>query len=111
MCIKLCQKISIYFQKNSSQISAVKLAKFLNQIKTDQNSLIVIDGYTDSDASDDYNLKLSDKRARAVKSYLISRGIKASRITINAFGEKNPVGDNSTPEGKAKNRRAMITVK
>jgi outer membrane protein OmpA-like peptidoglycan-associated protein len=102
---------TIYFAKNSAQITSSKLIDFLAKIKDDKTSTIEIDGYTDADASDEYNLKLSERRARAVKSYLISRGVKASRIKLNAYGEKNPVADNTTPEGKAKNRRVYITIK
>ena len=102
---------TLLFEKNSAQIKASKFASFVSELKANKNANVTIDGYTDADASDDYNLKLSQKRANAVKSYLISKGIEASRITINAYGEKNPVADNETPEGKAKNRRVVISVK
>ncbi len=102
---------TLLFTPNSAQIKASKFAGLVSQLKNDTKSTVVIDGYTDADASDDYNLKLSQRRANAVKSYLISKGIAASRITINAYGEQNPIADNDTPEGKAKNRRVVISVK
>lgn len=102
---------TLLFSPNSAQIKASKFADLVDQLKKDANATVTIDGYTDADASDDYNLKLSQKRANAVKTYLVSKGINASRISINAYGEKNPIADNETPEGKAKNRRVVISVK
>jgi outer membrane protein OmpA-like peptidoglycan-associated protein len=102
---------TLLFAPNSAQIKPSKFAVLVSQLKSDEKAFVIIDGYADADASDEYNLKLSQRRANAVKSYLISKGIKASRITINAYGEKNPVADNETPEGKAKNRRVVISVK
>ena len=102
---------TLLFTPNSAQIKASKFASLLNQLKADKNATVTIEGYTDADASDEYNLKLSQKRANAVKTYLISRGIAANRITSIAHGEQNPIADNETPEGKAKNRRVVISVK
>ncbi len=67
-------------------------------------SLVVI-GHTDSRASDDYNMVLSLNRAKAAVNYLTSRGIDGKRLDYEARGEKEPVADNSTPEGRARNRR------
>jgi outer membrane protein OmpA-like peptidoglycan-associated protein len=64
-----------------------------------------IGGHTDSDGEDAANLKLSQQRAEAVKSQLISMGIDAARLTSKGYGESKPVGDNKTYEGKANNRR------
>lgn len=64
-----------------------------------------IDGYTDSDGSDDLNLKLSQQRADAVKTQLVNMGIDGSRLTTKGFGETKPIDKNDTPEGKANNRR------
>ncbi len=102
---------TLLFAPNSAQIKPSKFAILVTQLKADKNATVTIDGYTDADASDEYNLKLSQKRANSVKAYLISKGINSSRITINAYGEKNPIADNETPEGKAKNRRVVISVK
>ncbi|MDQ7838164.1 MAG: OmpA family protein [Thermodesulfobacteriota bacterium] len=69
---------------------------------------IDIEGFTDSTASDEYNLSLSEKRAQAVGHYLEQKGIEASRISLKGFGKSNPVSSNDTPEGRAKNRRVQI---
>lgn len=68
-----------------------------------------IDGHTDSDASDEYNQALSEKRANAVKDFLASQGL-TSEITIIGYGESRPVASNDTPEGKQKNRRVEILI-
>ncbi|MBS1933803.1 MAG: OmpA family protein, partial [Bacteroidetes bacterium] len=64
-----------------------------------------IDGHTDSDGSADLNMKLSQQRADAVKTAIVSGGIDASRLTTKGFGASKPIGKNDTPEGKATNRR------
>lgn len=102
---------TLLFAPNSAQIKSSKFTNLIKELKADSKSKIIIDGYTDTDASDKYNLELSKKRANAVKSYLISKGIDKSRITINAYGEQKPIANNNTEEGKAKNRRVVISVK
>ena len=64
-----------------------------------------IDGYTDNDGDSKTNIKLSQERATAVKSALESMGVAPERLTTNGFGEDHPIDNNSTPEGKAQNRR------
>lgn len=64
-----------------------------------------IQGHTDSDASDAYNIDLSRRRSLSVKAYLVDHGIDAGRLTTSWFGERRPIATNSTPAGKAKNRR------
>lgn len=64
-----------------------------------------VGGHTDSDGSDDANMKLSQARATAVRDQLVKMGIDASRLTAKGFGESKPISDNTTPEGKANNRR------
>ena len=68
-----------------------------------------IDGHTDSDASDEHNQVLSEKRANAVKNFLTSQGT-AAEITIKGYGESRPIASNDTPEGKQKNRRVEIVI-
>ena len=68
-----------------------------------------IDGHTDSDASDEYNKTLSDNRAKSVKEFLSSQGVKSNIIT-NGYGESKPIASNDTPEGKQKNRRVEILI-
>ena len=68
-----------------------------------------IDGYTDSDGSDEYNQVLSEKRANSVKNFLVSQGVTAE-ITTKGYGESKPVASNDTAEGKQKNRRVEIII-
>ena len=68
-----------------------------------------IDGHTDSDASDEYNQVLSEKRANSVKNFLVSQGVTAE-ITTKGYGESKPVASNDTAEGRQKNRRVEIII-
>jgi OOP family OmpA-OmpF porin len=72
--------------------------------------VIIAVGHTDSVGSDAYNQKLSVRRAEAIKAYLVSKGIEKNRIYTEGKGEKQPVADNKTAEGRAKNRRVEIEV-
>ena len=72
--------------------------------------VIIAVGHTDSDGSDAYNQKLSVRRAEAVKAYLATKGVEKNRVYTEGKGEKQPVADNKTKEGKSKNRRVEIEV-
>lgn len=72
---------------------------------------ILVEGHTDSIGSDRYNQRLSEKRATAVKNYLISKGIPANKLFSIGKGEKEPVADNKTKIGRAQNRRVEIDVR
>jgi len=74
------------------------------------NSLIDVMGHTDSTGSDQYNLDLSRRRAEAVTNHLASRGVSRARVETIGYGEQYPVADNSTPEGRAQNRRVEIRI-
>jgi OOP family OmpA-OmpF porin len=67
-------------------------------------------GHTDSVGVDAYNEKLSVRRAEAVKKYLVSKGVEPNRVYTEGKGERQPVADNRTAEGRAKNRRVEIEV-
>ncbi|EXS69790.1 OmpA family protein [Sphingobium sp. Ant17] len=67
-------------------------------------------GHTDSDGADAYNQTLSERRAQAVSSYLVSRGVQSARIGTRGFGETQPIASNATEEGKAANRRVEIKI-
>jgi outer membrane protein OmpA-like peptidoglycan-associated protein len=69
-----------------------------------------VQGYTDSQGSTSFNQELSQRRADAVRTYLVSHGMAADRITAQGFGPGNPVADNASPEGRADNRRVEIVV-
>ena len=72
--------------------------------------VIIAVGHTDSKGSDSYNQKLSIKRSEAVKAYLVSKGVEKNRVYTEGKGEKQPVADNKTADGRAKNRRVEIEV-
>jgi outer membrane protein OmpA-like peptidoglycan-associated protein len=74
------------------------------------NSLIDVMGHTDSTGSEQYNLDLSRRRADSVANYLVSRGVSRARMESIGYGEQYPVADNSTPEGRAQNRRVEIRI-
>ena len=72
--------------------------------------VIIAVGHTDSVGTDAYNQKLSVRRAEAVKAYLVEKGLEKNRVYTEGKGEKQPVADNKTAEGRAKNRRVEIEV-
>jgi len=72
--------------------------------------VIIAVGHTDATGADGYNQKLSVKRSEAVKAYLVSKGIEKNRVYTEGKGEAQPVADNKTKEGRAKNRRVEIEV-
>jgi OOP family OmpA-OmpF porin len=87
-----------------------KLDDLTGKVKGVNLEVIIAVGHTDSDGSDASNQKLSVKRAESVKAYLVSKGIEKNRVYTEGKGEKQPVADNKTKEGKAKNRRVEIEV-
>ncbi len=87
-----------------------KLDDLVGKVKAISLEVIIAVGHTDSVGTDAYNQKLSVRRAEAVKAYLVSKGIEKNRIYTEGKGEKSPVADNKTPEGRAKNRRVEIEV-
>lgn len=87
-----------------------KLDKLASDIAGLDTEVIVCVGHTDSVGSEAYNQKLSERRANAVKSYLVSKGVDGEKIVTEGKGELQPVADNATKEGRAKNRRVEITV-
>lgn len=87
-----------------------KLDDLTSKVKDINLEVIIAVGHTDSVGSDAYNQKLSVARAESVKAYLVSKGIEKNRVYTEGKGEKQPVADNKTAEGRAKNRRVEIEV-
>ena len=87
-----------------------KLDDLVGKIKDINLEVIIAVGHTDSVGSDSYNQKLSVRRSESVKAYLVSKGIEKNRVYTEGKGEKQPVADNKTSEGRAKNRRVEIEV-
>lgn len=103
----------ISFDVNSDHIKPESygiLKEIADALSQNSSTKFRITGYTDSDGDAAYNLKLSKKRAEAVKNCLISNfGIDGSRLSTDGKGESQPVADNKTPEGRAQNRRVEFT--
>ncbi len=103
----------VYFDTNKSEVkgtSAETLNSLIGILNEYPDSDILIEGHTDSAGPEDYNMQLSKKRAQSVSQYLNSNGINASRLTTKWYGESQPKADNTTNEGKAKNRRVEMVI-
>lgn len=103
----------VYFDTNKSNIkgtSVETLNKLAGIFKEYPKTEILVEGHTDSAGSEEYNLGLSKLRAESVTNYLISQGIDSSRFTTKWYGEVQPVADNTTAEGKSKNRRVELGI-
>lgn len=73
-------------------------------------TLVDVNGHTDSDGADDYNLDLSQRRAESVAQYLASQGLNGERFEVRGYGERDPIATNATASGKAQNRRVEIEI-
>jgi outer membrane protein OmpA-like peptidoglycan-associated protein len=87
------------------------LDEAINILNTESGISVVAEGHTDSVGTDAYNKRLSERRARAVKDYLVKGGISSSRIETVGYGESQPVASNDTADGRAQNRRVELKVK
>lgn len=114
--VKVIDKMTIraHFAFDKATLSAddmAELNKAVAFVKKYPGASIRLDGYTDSIGTDKYNMRLSAKRAEAVKNYLIKEaGVDASKITAIPHGKADPVGDNKTKKGRALNRRVEISI-
>lgn len=105
---------SVLFASNKSELLGPARTK-LDQVaqvlsQQDGESAIRVEGYTDSTGTAAVNERLSQARADSVRSYLVSRGIAADRVTAVGLGPQNPVADNGSAEGRANNRRVEIVI-
>ena len=101
---------SIRFGFNNYNVPAdyyTNLDKVIKLMK-ENNASVKVSGYADKKGGYVYNWKLSEKRAQAVKVYMIDKGADSTRIATTGFGYTHPVASNATPEGRAKNRRAEV---
>jgi outer membrane protein OmpA-like peptidoglycan-associated protein len=87
-----------------------KLAKVSGIILGHPGLKIAVEGHTDSVGGDDYNMKLSENRAAAVRDFLVSQGVPASGVSAQGFGKTMPVADNGTAAGRQQNRRVELVV-
>jgi outer membrane protein OmpA-like peptidoglycan-associated protein len=103
----------IYFNTNKSDVkgaSASTLDRLVGILKEYPDTNILVEGHTDSAGASDYNKNLSKQRAQSVTNYLSNKGISSNRLTAKWYGELQPKSDNSTVEGKAKNRRVEMVI-
>lgn len=104
---------NVFFSTNSSELrveSQVELNRLKLLLDENPKMKIRINGHTDSEGSDTDNLLLSDRRAKSVRDYLISRGIAADRLDAKGYGETKPISSNESNEGRQLNRRTEFVV-
>lgn len=111
--IKITFDSGLLFEVDKSALSATSKSN-LTELATTLNKYndteILIEGHTDATGSDEHNMSLSKQRAESVAAYLSTAGVQASRFTTMGYGETQPVADNESVEGKAKNRRVEIAI-
>jgi OmpA-OmpF porin, OOP family len=108
--------LTLYFNTNQTEINLTpeerqKIADLSNYLDHVQNAKISCVGHSDSVGDRNINIQLGKERADFAKDYLVKNGINPERIETNSKGPDEPIADNLTPEGKAKNRRTVITLK
>ncbi|MDP2853991.1 MAG: OmpA family protein [Smithellaceae bacterium] len=95
---------------NIKKLYVPDLDQHVAYLSANPSSPVTVEGHTDYIGSDQYNQKLSERRANAVRKYLIEKGIASTRIRVVGYGEQRPIADNKTKEGRAINRRAEFEV-
>lgn len=101
----------IYFEFNSAKLKAVSLPQLdalADIMKRNEGANLTVEGHTDNVGEDAYNMELSQKRTDSVTQYLMSKGLLESRLTAKGLGETEPIADNKTKAGRAKNRRVVL---
>ncbi len=104
---------NVFFDTDKYELkpeSEVELLKLISFLQNNPKIKIEIGGHTDNIGSEEYNLNLSETRAKAVYEFLIKNGIEKSRLTFQAYGFSKPIDNNETPEGRANNRRTEFKV-
>ncbi len=103
----------LQFETNSGELRAGTESILNSAAQTLINNpglVVEVAGYTDSRGDANYNRELSERRANTVRHYLVEHGVSAKRLTAAGYGESDPVADNATPDGRAKNRRVMLRI-
>lgn len=109
--IRLSGAILFDFDSSAVRPDAERtLGELLEVFKSFHDRPIRVEGHTDSIASESYNQKLSEKRAQSVAQWLIAHGVRQGRIKTLGYGESRPLADNTTAEGRQKNRRVEIII-
>lgn len=110
---KISLSADAYFDFNKATLKPggeAEIDRVVSSMKENTRLHVLIEGHTDSIGSDAYNMRLSERRADAVRRYMVSEGIDDSRIETKGYGESQPVADNTSKEGRAKNRRVDLTI-
>lgn len=94
--------------KDQATVNLTKVAGVLNEYP---DTDLIIEGHTDSQGSDGYNQKLSERRAESVKSFLLGQGVASKRLETKGYGEVAPIASNDTADGRAQNRRVEVKIK
>jgi len=105
--------VGVNFQLGSNKLTAESYPILLHAIQVmaqNEEMQVEIGGHTDNTGSDEFNMKLSEKRAQTVRNYLVSKGIGSERLLVKGYGESMPVADNNTAEGRALNRRIEFKI-
>ena len=108
----LTVRLEVFFDTASANIKPEsypdldRVVDFMNSAVTSATG--VVEGHTDSVGDEAYNQGLSQRRADAVRKYLVDKGVAAARLEAKGFGESQPVADNKTAEGRAQNRRVVL---
>lgn len=97
-------------QSTFDPASVQPLTQIGQDLAKDPSIKIQIEGFTDSSGTEQYNQKLSEERAKAVSEILVQQGARSDQIKVLGHGEEMPVASNDTPEGRAQNRRAQLTL-
>jgi outer membrane protein OmpA-like peptidoglycan-associated protein len=104
---------NVFYEFDSWEIKKESYSELNNLVRllSDNKKIIIeISGYTDAIGTDKYNLDLSEKRARSVMEYLISKGIIAKRLRFKGYGAASPIGNNVTNDGRKLNRRTEVKI-
>lgn len=103
----------LHFRVNDATIlsSATRTLQHVGSIlKQNSNLRVEIQGHTDSTGNDRYNKSLSDRRAKAVRNYLVRHGVSSKRLSSHGYGEERPIASNDTAAGRAENRRVQLSI-
>jgi outer membrane protein OmpA-like peptidoglycan-associated protein len=103
----------LLFKTNSAELEPTtknNLTELASTINKYDDTNVLIEGHTDNTGDDDYNQRLSERRADAVQTYLVSQGVEASRLTTRGYGEKQPVAANDDEAGRSSNRRVEVAI-
>lgn len=106
----------LYFGLNQSDIAIdqeqqQKLKEIVDYVNKVPDAILIVTGHTDNKGSRDHNISLGQERAEFIRAYLVRNGITEAKMTCTSAGPDEPIADNNTSEGRAKNRRTVIRIK